>query len=215
MDPKLVEVTQLFERFKAAFVRNDFGACTDLLSHLKVRSALPSPLLSRNQKGLVPRDVPSSFNCFAWRVSLGDCCRFSTVSNLVLCGSMDQKTPERLIRAFQGSAQKSTWNLLLQGDDVMELRKIIEIQTCRKIIRNQNFRVHELLAIFMYIYLYTVKDNCLKRLQPTLITFLLENKMILVALLSCHLQCVVPKCNVFICNIIFNSPIQLETPQFP
>ncbi|CAD5196158.1 26S proteasome non-ATPase regulatory subunit 8 homolog A [Musa acuminata AAA Group] len=36
MDPKLVEVTQLFERFKAAFVRNDFGACTDLLSHLKV-----------------------------------------------------------------------------------------------------------------------------------------------------------------------------------
>ncbi|XP_074579932.1 26S proteasome non-ATPase regulatory subunit 8 homolog A-like [Curcuma longa] len=36
MDPQLVEVTQLFERFKAAFVRKDFGSCNNLLSQLKV-----------------------------------------------------------------------------------------------------------------------------------------------------------------------------------
>ncbi|KAA8528212.1 hypothetical protein F0562_035537 [Nyssa sinensis] len=36
MDPKLTEVSQLFERFKAAFVRNDFDTCTKLLSQLKV-----------------------------------------------------------------------------------------------------------------------------------------------------------------------------------
>ncbi|XP_073003239.1 26S proteasome non-ATPase regulatory subunit 8 homolog A-like [Typha latifolia] len=36
MDPQLREVTQLLERFKAAFVRNDFATCTNLLSQLKV-----------------------------------------------------------------------------------------------------------------------------------------------------------------------------------
>lgn len=36
MDPKLTEVSQTFERFKAAFVRNDFDTCTRLLSQLKV-----------------------------------------------------------------------------------------------------------------------------------------------------------------------------------
>ncbi|CAN4127189.1 unnamed protein product [Withania somnifera] len=36
MDPKLIEVSQIFERFKAAFVRNDFDTCTRLLSQLKV-----------------------------------------------------------------------------------------------------------------------------------------------------------------------------------
>ncbi|KAJ4963878.1 hypothetical protein NE237_023817 [Protea cynaroides] len=36
MDPKLTEVSQLFERFKAAFVRNDIDTCTSLLSQLKV-----------------------------------------------------------------------------------------------------------------------------------------------------------------------------------
>ncbi|XP_042453470.1 26S proteasome non-ATPase regulatory subunit 8 homolog A-like [Zingiber officinale] len=36
MDPQLVEVTQLFERFKAALVRSDFGSCNNLLSQLKV-----------------------------------------------------------------------------------------------------------------------------------------------------------------------------------
>ncbi|KAF7840426.1 26S proteasome non-ATPase regulatory subunit 8-like protein A [Senna tora] len=36
MDPKLTEVSQLFERFKAAFVRNDFDTCSNLLSQLKV-----------------------------------------------------------------------------------------------------------------------------------------------------------------------------------
>ncbi|WOK93386.1 26S proteasome non-ATPase regulatory subunit [Canna indica] len=37
MDPQLVEVTQLFERFKAAIMRNDLDTCTNLLSQLKVR----------------------------------------------------------------------------------------------------------------------------------------------------------------------------------
>lgn len=37
MDPQLVEVSQLFERFKAAFTRNDFDSCTNFLSQLKVR----------------------------------------------------------------------------------------------------------------------------------------------------------------------------------
>ncbi|OAY74080.1 26S proteasome non-ATPase regulatory subunit 8 homolog A [Ananas comosus] len=36
MDPQLREVTQLFERFKAAFLRSDFDTCTNLLSQLKV-----------------------------------------------------------------------------------------------------------------------------------------------------------------------------------
>ncbi|XP_010267575.1 PREDICTED: 26S proteasome non-ATPase regulatory subunit 8 homolog A-like [Nelumbo nucifera] len=36
MDSKLTEVSQLFERLKAAFIRNDFDTCTKLLSQLKV-----------------------------------------------------------------------------------------------------------------------------------------------------------------------------------
>ena len=36
MDPKLREVSQGLERFKAAFVRSDFDTCTKLLSQLKV-----------------------------------------------------------------------------------------------------------------------------------------------------------------------------------
>uniref|UniRef100_A0A7N0UK37 PCI domain-containing protein n=2 Tax=Kalanchoe fedtschenkoi TaxID=63787 RepID=A0A7N0UK37_KALFE len=36
MDPKLVEVSQLFERFKAAMMRKDFDTCETLLSQLKV-----------------------------------------------------------------------------------------------------------------------------------------------------------------------------------
>ena len=36
MDPSLTEVSQLFERFKAAFLRNDLDTCTNLLTQLKV-----------------------------------------------------------------------------------------------------------------------------------------------------------------------------------
>ncbi|KAK6243829.1 hypothetical protein QUC31_010238 [Theobroma cacao] len=36
MDPQLTEVSQLFERFKAAFIRNDYDSCANLLSQLKV-----------------------------------------------------------------------------------------------------------------------------------------------------------------------------------
>ncbi|XP_058100501.1 26S proteasome non-ATPase regulatory subunit 8 homolog A [Magnolia sinica] len=36
MDPKTTEVSQLFERFKAAFIRNDYETCSKLLSQLKV-----------------------------------------------------------------------------------------------------------------------------------------------------------------------------------
>ncbi|KAF4389435.1 hypothetical protein G4B88_006494 [Cannabis sativa] len=36
MDPKLTEVSQLFERFKAALSRKDFDSCTMFLSQLKV-----------------------------------------------------------------------------------------------------------------------------------------------------------------------------------
>ncbi|KAF7093198.1 hypothetical protein CFC21_095622 [Triticum aestivum] len=36
MDPKLVEVTQLFDRFKAAFKASNFDVCSTLLSQLKV-----------------------------------------------------------------------------------------------------------------------------------------------------------------------------------
>ncbi|KAM7525900.1 hypothetical protein LguiA_015802 [Lonicera macranthoides] len=36
MDPKLTEVSQRLERFKAALVRNDFHACTQLISQLKI-----------------------------------------------------------------------------------------------------------------------------------------------------------------------------------
>ena len=44
MDPKLVEVTQLFDRFKAAFKASNFDVCSTLLSQLKVRPP-PSPPL--------------------------------------------------------------------------------------------------------------------------------------------------------------------------
>ncbi|KAL2551029.1 26S proteasome non-ATPase regulatory subunit 8-like protein A [Forsythia ovata] len=36
MDPKITELSQLFERFKAAFVRKDFDTCAKFLSQLKV-----------------------------------------------------------------------------------------------------------------------------------------------------------------------------------
>ncbi|KAL8251023.1 hypothetical protein R6Q59_034716 [Mikania micrantha] len=36
MDPKLTEVSQLFERLKAALIRNDFDTCSRLLSQLKI-----------------------------------------------------------------------------------------------------------------------------------------------------------------------------------
>ncbi|PIN20151.1 26S proteasome regulatory complex, subunit RPN12/PSMD8 [Handroanthus impetiginosus] len=36
MDPKITELSQMFERFKASFVRNDFDACTIILYQLKV-----------------------------------------------------------------------------------------------------------------------------------------------------------------------------------
>ncbi|CAL5442697.1 unnamed protein product [Camellia sinensis] len=36
MDSRLTEVSQLFERFKADFIRNDFDTCSKLLSQLKV-----------------------------------------------------------------------------------------------------------------------------------------------------------------------------------
>lgn len=36
MDPKLTELSQLFERFKAAMMRGDFDSCSNFLSQLKV-----------------------------------------------------------------------------------------------------------------------------------------------------------------------------------
>ncbi|GAY39332.1 hypothetical protein CUMW_043560 [Citrus unshiu] len=36
MDPKLTEVSQQFDRFKAAMTRKDYNTCTQLLSQLKV-----------------------------------------------------------------------------------------------------------------------------------------------------------------------------------
>jgi hypothetical protein len=45
MDPKLTEVSQLFDRFKAAFLRNDFDSASNLLSQLKVTLTLQNPNL--------------------------------------------------------------------------------------------------------------------------------------------------------------------------
>lgn len=64
MDPKLTEVSQLFERFKAAFARNDFATCTNHLSQLKVSltgfRSLP-PLLEETanavQELTIARDI--------------------------------------------------------------------------------------------------------------------------------------------------------------
>ncbi|XP_022718549.1 26S proteasome non-ATPase regulatory subunit 8 homolog A-like isoform X2 [Durio zibethinus] len=36
MDPQLTEVSQLFQRFNAAFIRKDYDSCANLLSQLKV-----------------------------------------------------------------------------------------------------------------------------------------------------------------------------------
>ena len=43
MDPKVTEVSQTFERFKAALVRNDFDTCSKLLSQLKVYTYIHKP----------------------------------------------------------------------------------------------------------------------------------------------------------------------------
>jgi len=45
MDPKLTEVSQLFDRFKASFLRNDYDNCSNLLSQLKVFPTQPNPSL--------------------------------------------------------------------------------------------------------------------------------------------------------------------------
>jgi hypothetical protein len=74
MDPKLTEVSQLFERFKAAFVRHDYDTCDGLLSQLKV--------LFEKSRLFVPNTC-KSFNlppfflgriCF--RLGIKDCLRF-------------------------------------------------------------------------------------------------------------------------------------------
>lgn len=41
MDPQITEVSQVFERFKAAYIRKDFDTCDRLLSQLKVTSFFP------------------------------------------------------------------------------------------------------------------------------------------------------------------------------
>ncbi|GMH09319.1 hypothetical protein Nepgr_011160 [Nepenthes gracilis] len=64
MDPKQTEVSQTFERFKAALARNDFDTSTRLLSHLKVLltgfRSLP-PLLGQTPNALhelaIARDI--------------------------------------------------------------------------------------------------------------------------------------------------------------
>ena len=52
MDPKLTEVSQLFDRFKASFLRNDYDNCSNLLSQLKVFPTHPNPslLIALNSK---------------------------------------------------------------------------------------------------------------------------------------------------------------------
>lgn len=64
MDPQLVEVTQIFGRFKAAVLRNDFETCANLLSQLKVLltkfpSLPPSFQQSANaaEELLIARDI--------------------------------------------------------------------------------------------------------------------------------------------------------------
>jgi len=60
MDPKLTEVSQLFDRFKASFLRNDYDNCSNLLSQLKVFLIQPNPslLIALNSK------IRSSFKFF-------------------------------------------------------------------------------------------------------------------------------------------------------
>ncbi|KAK1274805.1 26S proteasome non-ATPase regulatory subunit RPN12A [Acorus gramineus] len=64
MDPKLVEVTQVFDRFKAAYTRNDLQTCSNLLTELKVMlTKFPSlpPLFQQSpnavQELMIARDI--------------------------------------------------------------------------------------------------------------------------------------------------------------
>ncbi|THG08519.1 hypothetical protein TEA_002152 [Camellia sinensis var. sinensis] len=68
MDPNLTEVSQLFERFKAAFMRNDFDTCDNLLSQLKVLltkfRSLP-PLFEETPKAIHELTLASNLLDFA------------------------------------------------------------------------------------------------------------------------------------------------------
>lgn len=81
MDPKLTEVSQLFERFKAAFSRNDFDTCTRLLSQLKVfffyRFFTYINLVTQTKYSLIVKFPTNYF--------LGLCCFFYYKSQICLC----------------------------------------------------------------------------------------------------------------------------------
>ncbi|KAK3014581.1 hypothetical protein RJ639_009814 [Escallonia herrerae] len=74
MDPKLTVVSQTFERFKAALIRNDFDTCDRLLSTLKVTTApvfpkfdpIPNPNIPvRNLFALdIELDYLNNLDCF-------------------------------------------------------------------------------------------------------------------------------------------------------
>lgn len=55
MDPKLTEVSQVFERFKAAFTRSDLHTCNKLVSQLKVSSSIN--LTSQSHTRFIDRSI--------------------------------------------------------------------------------------------------------------------------------------------------------------
>ncbi|KVH95292.1 26S proteasome non-ATPase regulatory subunit Rpn12 [Cynara cardunculus var. scolymus] len=78
MDPKLTEVSQLFERFKAALVRNDFDTCSRLLSQLKILliefKSLP-PLFEETSNAIQELTLASKYSvsCISLHLSHSDC----------------------------------------------------------------------------------------------------------------------------------------------
>ncbi|KAG7015126.1 26S proteasome non-ATPase regulatory subunit 8-like A, partial [Cucurbita argyrosperma subsp. argyrosperma] len=62
MEPKLTEVSQHFDRFKAAFVRHDYDSCSNLLPQLKVSILFQNPNVSPYDSSV--RYVTGVLACF-------------------------------------------------------------------------------------------------------------------------------------------------------
>ncbi|CAA2969569.1 26S proteasome non-ATPase regulatory subunit 8 homolog A-like [Olea europaea subsp. europaea] len=73
MDPKFTEVSQVFQLFKAAFVRKDFDTCIKLLSQLKVTltefKSLP-PLFEETPNAIQERTLASNNNLLLYLITL-------------------------------------------------------------------------------------------------------------------------------------------------
>ncbi|GAY39334.1 hypothetical protein CUMW_043560 [Citrus unshiu] len=73
MDPKLTEVSQQFDRFKAAMTRKDYNTCTQLLSQLKVLltgfRSLP-PLFEDTPNAICELTLASKYSSLSFKLTM-------------------------------------------------------------------------------------------------------------------------------------------------